>query len=201
MVSCPVSRKSNRARNGTIACMKVLSPVNEPVTSPVVVCRQAVKEDIEALIELDRVCFGRQAWPVRAWWEVITLPEWTTLVLTEDGWVIAASVLLPAAPVSWLASLAVRPGSRRRGLGRALLRKALLAARTASARWLSLEVDRANRVAVGLYRREGFGTVRRFREDGRSRLEMVHRVGRGRGVRTRPHQLEPFGLLDMMVRA
>jgi ribosomal-protein-alanine N-acetyltransferase len=175
--------------------MKILSPVNEPVTFSTVVCRQAMQGDIEALIELDRVCFGRRAWPVRAWWEVITFPEWTTLVLTEHGQVIAASVLLPAAPVSWLASLAVRPGSRRRGLGRALLRKALLGARDASARWLSLEVDRVNRVAVDLYRKEGFGTIRRFREDGTSRLEMVHRVGHGRRFRTRPHELEPPALL------
>jgi ribosomal-protein-alanine N-acetyltransferase len=160
--------------------MKLLSPVDDPVVSPAVVCRQAVAGDIDALVELDRLCFGRRAWPVRAWWEVVTLPEWTTLVLTEGGQVIAASVLLPAAPVSWLASLAVRPGSRRRGLGRALLRKALLGARAAAARWLSLEVDRVNRQAVDLYRREGFRPVRRFREDGRCRLEMVHRVGRGR---------------------
>jgi ribosomal-protein-alanine N-acetyltransferase len=161
--------------------MKLLSPVHESVIGSAVVCRQATAADLEALVDLDRVCFDRRAWPVRAWWEVVTFPEWTTLVLAQRAEVVAASVLLPAAPVSWLASLAVRPTCRRRGLGRTLLRRALLDARGASARWLSLEVDRVNRGAVRLYREEGFGPVRRFREEGRRRQEMVHRLGRGRG--------------------
>ena len=157
--------------------MKLLSPAEEPVTLPAVVRRQARVGDIEALVELDRVCFGRRAWSVRAWWEVVTLPEWTTVVLTGRGEVIATSVLLPAAPVSWLASLAVHPAWRRRGLARLLLHDALARARGASARWLSLEVDRVNRVAVQLYRKEDFGLLRRFREEGRWRQEMVRRLG------------------------
>ena len=157
--------------------MKVLSPAEEPVTSPSVVCRQAGAGDIEALVQLDRLCFGRRAWSVRAWWEVVTFPEWTTVVLAKGEEVMAASVLLPAAPVSWLASVAVRPTCRRRGLGRALLRDALARARNASARWVSLEVDRVNWVAVELYRREGFGLSRCFREEGRWRQEMVRRLG------------------------
>jgi ribosomal-protein-alanine N-acetyltransferase len=142
-----------------------------------VVRRQAQAGDIEALVELDRVCFGRRAWSVRAWWEVVTFPEWTTVVLAGRGEVIATSVLLPAAPVSWLASLAVHPAWRRRGLARLLLHDALARARDASARWLSLEVDRVNRVAVQLYRKEDFGLLRRFREEGRWRQEMVRRLG------------------------
>lgn len=158
-------------------CMKVLSPAEEPVTSPSVVCRQAGAGDIGALMELDRLCFGRRAWSVRVWWEVVTFPEWTTVVIAKGEEVMAASVLLPAAPVSWLASVAVRPTRRRRGVGRALLRDALARARNASARWVSLEVDSINRVAVELYRREGFGLLRRFQEEGRWRQEMVHRLG------------------------
>jgi ribosomal-protein-alanine N-acetyltransferase len=160
-----------------VACMRLLSPAEEPVTFPAVVHRQAQVGDIEALVELDRVCFGRRAWSVRAWWEVVTFPEWTTVVLAGRGEVIATSVLLPAAPVSWLASLAVHPAWRRRGLARLLLHDALTRARDASARWLSLEVDRVNRVAAQLYRKEGFGLMRRFREEGRWRQEMVRRLG------------------------
>jgi ribosomal-protein-alanine N-acetyltransferase len=148
------------------------------------VCRQAGAGDLEALVDLDRLCFGRRAWSVRAWCEVVTLPEWTTVVLAEGQEIVAASVLLPAAPVSWLASVAVRPTRRRRGLGQALLRDALARARAASARWLSLEVDHVNRVAVELYLKEGFGLLRRFHEDGRWRQEMVRRLGGRRGVRS-----------------
>ena len=182
VVSFAVSRERKLAGSDVVACTKSLSPAERLDTSAPVGLRHARAGEIEALIELDRTCFGRRAWSVRAWWEVVTLPEWTTVVLAEGGQVIAASVLLPAAPVSWLASLAVHPASRRRGLGRALLHDAVARARTASARWLSLEVDRVNRIAVDLYRQEGFSVLRRFREEGRWRQEMVRRLGGGRGV-------------------
>jgi ribosomal-protein-alanine N-acetyltransferase len=167
-----------------VACTTFVSPAERAVTSPSGVCRQASAGDLKALVELDQLCFGRRAWSVRAWWEVVTLPEWTTLVLAEGHEVVAASVLLPATPVSWLASVAVRPSHRRKGLGRTLLRDAVARARAASALWLSLEVDRVNRVAVELYLREGFGPLRRFREDGRWRQEMVRRLGGRRAARS-----------------
>ncbi len=139
-------------------------------------------DDLAALVELDRLCFARRAWSVKAWWEVVTFAEWTVVVLTASDEVVAASVLLPAAPVFWLASLAVHPDHRREGLGRSLLRDASARARDSAARWLSLEVDRTNRAAVVLYRREGFGVLRRFREEGRWRQEMIRRFGGRRGV-------------------
>jgi len=163
-------------------CTRLLSPAENPDTPPPVGRREAHPDDLAALVELDRICFARRAWSVRAWWEVVTLPEWTTVVLTLAGPVIAASVLLPATPVSFLASLAVHPEHRRRGLGRLLLHDALTRARNASARWLSLDVDRQNRGAVAMYGREGFGVLRRFREDGRWRQEMVRRLGGASGV-------------------
>jgi ribosomal-protein-alanine N-acetyltransferase len=167
-----------------VGCTRFVSPAEGAVTSASVVCRQAAAGDLQALVELDRLCFGRRAWSVRAWCEVVTLPEWTTVVFAEGQEIVAASVLLPAAPVSWLASVAVRPSHRRKGLGRTLLRDAVARARAASALWLSLEVDRVNRVAVELYLREGFGPLRRFREDGRWRQAMVRRLGGRRAARS-----------------
>ncbi len=161
---------------------KTLSGVEEPDARPNAAPRQARAEEIEALVELDRVCFGSRAWSRKAWQEAVLEPEWTTVVLAGASGILAASVLLPAAPVSCLASLAVHPWYRRTGWGTVLLRDAVTRARAASARWLSLEVDRVNRGAVALYRREGFGVLRRFREDGRWRQEMVRRLGGGRGV-------------------
>ncbi len=84
-------------------------------------------------------------------------------------------VLLAWPPEAALASIAVHPASRTRGLGTLLVREALVRARVVGARWLSLDVDADNLGAVHLYRREGFGLVRRFTEQGRSRLEMAHR--------------------------
>lgn len=163
-------------------CTRFLSPAENLDTPVPVGRREAHPDDLAALVELDGLCFARRAWSVKAWWEVVTLPEWTTVVLTLAQEVIAASALLPAAPVSFLASLAVHPEHRRRGLGRLLLCDALARARNASARWLSLEVDRENRGAVAMYQREGFGVLRRFQEEGRWRQEMVRRLGGTSGV-------------------
>jgi len=166
-----------------MARQEVRTAAENPDSGPPPARRLAVPADLAALFELDRLCFARRAWSLRAWCEVVTLPEWTVVVLEVEGSLAAASVILPAAPVSWLASLAVHPSWRRRGWGRELLRDALERARAASARWLSLEVDRSHRAAIALYRQEGFRVLRRFREDGRWRQEMLRRLGRGPGGR------------------
>ncbi len=165
-----------------MACQEIRTPAEKIDSDSTPARRSAGAGDLGALFELDRACFGRRAWSLSAWREVVTLPEWTVIVIEQDGALAAASVLLLAAPTSWLASLAVSPERRRRGLGRALLRDALARSRAASARWLSLEVDRSRRAAVALYRGEGFGVLRRFREDGRWRQEMVRRLGGSDGT-------------------
>ena len=138
--------------------------------------------DLAALVELDRACFGRRAWPPAAWTEAVTDPGWTTLVVREGADPVAAAVLLPFLPVAHLASIGVHPGRRHRGIGTWLLHDVLQRARAAGARFLALEVDLVNRGARALYRREGFGVVRRFREDGRWRIEMHRRVRRDDGA-------------------
>ncbi|MFH1177671.1 MAG: GNAT family N-acetyltransferase [Acidobacteriota bacterium] len=139
--------------------------------------RPAGAADLAPLVELDLLCFGRRAWPVKGWWEVVTEPGWTTLVLVEGHELVGAMVLLPARPVACLASLAIHPDRRSQGLGSAMLRHAVEESRRLRARFLALEVDAANRAARRLYAREGFGITRRFREDGHWRVEMHRRLG------------------------
>lgn len=182
MVSFAVSRSESLAERCAVACQNFLTPADEPGTRTAAAGRRARPSDLAALVELDRVCFGRRAWSARAWREAVTAPEWATVVIERDGAIAAASVLILDAPRACLASIAVAPEWRRRGLGDALMRDAIAHARAASARWLSLEVDRANRSAIELYRREGFAVSRRFWEDGRWRQEMLRRLGGARGV-------------------
>ena len=141
--------------------------------------RQARPEDLAALVELDRRCFGRRAWSAKGWWEVVLDPVFVTVVLSQGNALLAAMVLLGWPPEASLASIAVAPGHRNRGLGTRLLHEAIARARRNGARFLTLEVDLANRDARRLYRREGFALVRRFREDGRQRVEMALRLGTG----------------------
>jgi ribosomal protein S18 acetylase RimI-like enzyme len=137
--------------------------------------------DLTALVTLDRECFGAHAWPPAQWCEIIGGPSWRVTVARHAGQLAAVSVLLPAAPRAHLASLAVVPSWRRRGVARFLLGDALTRAAAAGARWLLLEVDADNRGALALYRSDSFMVTRRFREDGRARLEMVRRLGSRRG--------------------
>jgi ribosomal protein S18 acetylase RimI-like enzyme len=137
--------------------------------------------DLAALVELDRACFGAHAWPPAQWREIVSGPAWRITVVRHAGQPVAVSVLLPAAPRAHLASLAVVPSWRRQGLGRFLLGDSVARAAAAGARWLLLEVDADNRSAQSLYRSDGFVVTRRFREDGRARLEMVRRLGTRRG--------------------
>jgi ribosomal-protein-alanine N-acetyltransferase len=134
-----------------------------------------------ALLELDRLCFGRRAWRPDAWAEVVTDPEWTTMVIRTFDAPVAAAVLLLWPPGAHLASIGVHPDHRGRGLGTSLLAEAIRRARRCGARHLTLEVDLANESARRLYRREGFGVLRRFREDGRWRVAMRRRLGRHDG--------------------
>jgi ribosomal-protein-alanine N-acetyltransferase len=143
-------------------------PVSDPLPS-----------DLAELVALDRLCFGERSWPARAWWEVLHEFGWQPRVIRTRQVIIGATVLLPAQPVSSLASIAVHPAWRQRGLGLALLDDAIRLARATGARWFSLNVDQGQTVAVGMYRKRGFGASLRYVEDGIPRLEMVRRLRRG----------------------
>ncbi|GBC80751.1 L-methionine sulfoximine/L-methionine sulfone acetyltransferase [bacterium HR09] len=132
--------------------------------------------DVPALYALDRLCFAQRAWSWEAWFEVACWPEWTCLVQRQGKRIIGAMVLLLWPPVAQISSIAVHPAHRGRGLGSRMLAEAIARARRAGCRWVALEVDRES-PAVRLYRRFGFGVVRRFTEDGILRLEMVRRLG------------------------
>lgn len=137
--------------------------------------------DLAALVTLDRTCFGARAWAQSQWRELLIGPGWRITLIRQGERLVAACVMLPAAPRAHLASLAVVPEWRRRGVGRLLLADAVSGACAAGARWLLLEVDADNSDALRLYRNDGFVVARRFREDGRTRFEMVRRLGTRRG--------------------
>jgi [ribosomal protein S18]-alanine N-acetyltransferase len=181
-----VVSSSVRAREGAVPSAQqnrkeFFTPVRRPSRIGGTLIQEARRRDLPALVALDQVCFGALAWPPHGWWQVIQQPGWRARLVREGMVVVAASVLLSGLPVMVVASVGVHPDCRRRGLGRALLEDALSQASQAGASWLSLEVDRDNRVAQRLYRGVGFCAARRFVEDGRERLEMVRRMGRSRG--------------------
>lgn len=68
-------------------------------------------------------------------------------------------VLMPGVEEAELLDIGVAPAHQRKGLGRALLRAALDAARGFAARRVLLEVRRSNVVALALYRGAGFREI------------------------------------------
>jgi len=78
-----------------------------------------------------------------------------------------------------LLNIAVDPAARNRGIGAALLARALDFARERGVKMVFLEVRRGNREAQSLYRRFGFremGVRPRYYEDGEDALVMLREV-------------------------
>ncbi|MCX7684005.1 MAG: GNAT family N-acetyltransferase [Acetobacteraceae bacterium] len=100
--------------------------------------------------------------PAEAWGEaaiagLLATPGTAALLCGREG----MAMLRVAADEAEILTLAVRPGARRRGLGRALLAAAMAAAAAAGARRMLLEVAEDNAAARALYAAAGFAPVGR----------------------------------------
>jgi ribosomal protein S18 acetylase RimI-like enzyme len=155
-------------------CNKIHTPVSRFDTLSLL-RREAAPLDLQRLGEFDLLCFAEQAWDESVWLDVVLDPTFKVTIFESSGVLIAVIALGLFPPPAHLASFAVHPAFRRRGLGRHLLLGVLDEARSA-ARRLHLEVDAGNTWALRLYRGCGFVALRRFTEGGRARLEMVHRL-------------------------
>lgn len=139
-------------------------------------------EAAEACASLDRLVLDG-LWSVAQWTRELENPGSTVLGLDGgDGSGPAAGLLGLACGQAivddfHLTAVAISPDWRRRGLALLLLRALLAEARHQGCRRATLEVDRSNSAAVGLYRRLGFETegVRRayYRNGGDALIQWV----------------------------
>ena len=137
------------------------------VASKALRIRRAVVEDLASIARIERASFS-DPWTEDAL--ATALDRMVVLVAAEgegkgDG---AASlvgyvVALVVAPDAEIADLAVAPEARRRGVGRALLARALDALADLGVRAVHLEVRESNRAARTLYESAGFRAVGRRR--------------------------------------
>ncbi|MEM6661552.1 MAG: GNAT family N-acetyltransferase [Pseudomonadota bacterium] len=97
-----------------------------------------------------------QQWSARASHEILCRPGVWAEVHTDR-----CVVVLVAADEAEVLTIAVKPGGRRRGRGRALLQSAMRQASDLGASRLFLEVASDNKAARALYWREGFREVGR----------------------------------------
>jgi ribosomal-protein-alanine N-acetyltransferase len=124
--------------------------------------------DLGAALEIEKACFGRDAWP---WIDVaaaLSLPGTVRLKAQAPDRVVGFALgdRWSTGGLAWIASLAVHPEYQRRGIGQRLLRACEEALGTPRIR---LTVRASNFPALELYRRAGYSPVdiwRRYYTDG-----------------------------------
>ncbi|TCC39172.1 GNAT family N-acetyltransferase [Kribbella capetownensis] len=126
--------------------------------------RPATADDLPALVALDELCFGPEAWSTVSWTtEFERLSEDRVILVADEGAAVGYVVLLVppvTVDVVELLRIAVTPAERRTGIGGQLTTAAL--ARCAG-RTVLLEVAAGNQSAGGLYKSFGFQEISRRR--------------------------------------
>ena len=118
---------------------------------------RAVPGDVPSLAALEREAFGPDCYSI---WAVATFCSHGACYFVRDGGEVVGHVFLSAcwsAPEeAYLASFAVTPALRGRGIGGRALALLLEALREQSFRSLTLTVDPDNEIALRLYERAAF---------------------------------------------
>ncbi|MFO8071092.1 MAG: ribosomal protein S18-alanine N-acetyltransferase [Polyangia bacterium] len=137
--------------------------------------RGARSDDLDAIMEIERACFG-SPWPRQAMRDEISrFRIWSRAeVALLDGEIGGFSVYWVVASELHLLDLAVAPRFRRRGVARALI--AHMLQREDGIDLVVLEVRRSNFAARGLYRSFGFAELgvreRYYADDGEDAIVM-----------------------------
>lgn len=114
--------------------------------------------DLNALRKLEQESFGKDAWSLFDLIAVLTFPDVIRLKAVEDSQMIGfvAGDPRPSDGWGWIATIAVDPRYRQKGIGRALLHaceKILGVPR------VRLTVRISNHAAIAMYEKEGYATT------------------------------------------
>jgi ribosomal protein S18 acetylase RimI-like enzyme len=114
--------------------------------------------DLNALRKLENESFGKDAWPLFDLIAVLTFSEVIRLKAVEDGQMAGfiAGDPRPRDGWGWIATIAVDPRYRRRGIGRALLHACESKLGVPRSR---LTVRISNQVAISMYEKDGYVTT------------------------------------------
>ncbi len=114
--------------------------------------------DLGPLQQIERACFDQDRWPLLDLLAVLTFPDVVRLKALVDGRMVgfAAGDRRDSQSISWIATIAVLPAYRNRGIGRALLQAC--EARLSMPR-VRLCVRADNGAAIRLYEGEAYQRV------------------------------------------
>ena len=134
----------------------------------------ATLRDLNALRKLERICFEKDSWPLFDLIAVLTFPDVVRLKAMEDNQMVGfiAGDPRPSQGFSWIATIAVLPEYRRKGIGRALLHACEAQLRTPK---LRLSVRMTNQSAIALYEQEGYHAMdvwKAYYNDGENAIVM-----------------------------
>ena len=130
--------------------------------------------DLNALRKLEKESFAKDAWPLLDLIAVLTFPDVIRIKATEDNQMVGfvAGDPRPNDGWGWVATIAVDPRFRLRGIGRTLLHaceKELGVPR------VRLTVRSSNQGAITMYEKEGYKTIdiwQAYYNDGESAIVM-----------------------------
>ena len=114
--------------------------------------------DLNAIRELERVCFPQDAWPLLEMVGVLSLPSvlrWKALDGEQLVAFVAADVRR-SQDVAWIATISVHPDYRRQGLGSRLMN---LAEESVGTKAMRLSARASNREALQLYQERGYEQI------------------------------------------
>jgi len=138
--------------------------------------RAATADDVAAVVALESMLFGPDAWSEAQVREELTgerRSAWVVSGAGADATVFGYAVTLAAGDVVDLQRVAVHPEHQRRGLARLLLDAAVASARADGADRMLLEVSAANTAALALYETAGFEEIDRRRRYYRDETDAV----------------------------
>lgn len=143
--------------------------------------REAVKEDLGTIVELEQQLFPADPWPESAYlYEMDENPFAFLYVYEEDGRVIGYADLWITYEQAQLANIAVAKDAWGKGIGTALLDYCVKQANEKGCEVLSLEVRVSNQRAKRLYEKNGFikAAIRRhYYENGEDAELMIKPLG------------------------
>lgn len=140
------------------------------------VLRDATKEDLPAILEIDGASFS-QPWSQRSFEQCFDNDNTYVVVAQTDDRILGFGVAYTVGDEGEIATLAVDAAARGQGLGEKILRALLDFCGACGAHTVFLEVRAGNSAAQRLYSRCGFveaGLRRRYYADGEDAVLMRH---------------------------
>ena len=130
--------------------------------------------DLNTLRKLERICFEKDAWSLFDLIAVLSFPDVVRLKAVEDDLMVGfvAGDPRPSQGFAWIATIAVLPEYRRKGIGRALLHACEAQLKTPR---LKLSVRATNHSAINLYEQEGYRSMdvwKAYYNDGENAIVM-----------------------------